>query len=216
MIKLLIFDWDGTLFDSINTICSCMLLAGKLAGANEKTAAQVQNIIGLGLDEAVEVVWSEAPLSMRNAIVAHYKTEFMKGAHIPPEPYEGVLSVLNRLKVAGYVLAVATGKSRRGLDRALETTATEGYFSATRCADETVSKPDPLMLNQLLAELNIQAEEALMIGDTEYDLAMATNAGMRSIGVSYGAHEVHRLLAHNPIKVIDHFPELLDILQESI
>ena len=105
---------------------------------------------------------------------------------------------------------MATGKSRQGLDRVLANVGLEGFFDATRCADETASKPDPLMINQIVSEFGVANNSAIMVGDTEYDLAMATNAGIRSIGVSYGAHSADRLVAHAPERIIDSFKQLLD------
>ncbi|MBR7888421.1 HAD-IA family hydrolase [Marinomonas sp. A79] len=212
MVKLVIFDWDGTLFDSIDTICDSMLKAGELAHAPVKHKDDIKNIIGLSLDKAVAVVWPELSLREQGCIVEHYKQLYVSADQTPPSAYPGVMSVLNQFKEAGVLMAVATGKSRRGLERAFSLTQTKAYFIASRCADETLSKPDPLMLNELLDELSLSSEEAVMVGDTEYDLNMASNAGIKSIGVTYGAHEEARLKACQPMGLIEDFTQLPRIL----
>lgn len=212
MVKLVIFDWDGTLYDSIDTICQSMLSAALLAGAPERNKGDVKNIIGLSLDKAVHVIWPELSTVERNIIIEHYKQIYVAKDQTPPNAYDGVIDTLNKLQSANVKLAVATGKSRRGLERVMSLTGIKGYFAATRCADETKSKPHPLMLEEVLAELKLMPEEAIMVGDTEYDLNMATNAGMKSVGVTYGAHEKSRLQACQPHALISNFNELLDIL----
>ncbi|WOD07361.1 HAD-IIIA family hydrolase [Marinomonas sp. GJ51-6] len=212
MVKLVIFDWDGTLYDSIDTICQSMLYAAQLAGAPDRNKEDVKNIIGLSLDKAVQVIWPELPIVERNTIIEHYKQTYVAKDQTPPNAYKGVIDTLNKLQNANIKLAVATGKSRRGLERVMELTGTQDYFIATRCADETQSKPHPLMLEELLAELKLTPDQAIMVGDTEYDLNMATNAGMKSVGVTYGAHETARLQACRPHALISNFDELLDIL----
>lgn len=212
MVKLVIFDWDGTLFDSIDKICESMLQAGRLANAPARQKEDIKNIIGLSLDKAVSVVWPELKSAHQNNLIEHYKRIYVAADQAPPSAYAGVLAVLDQLKAAGIQLAVATGKSRRGLDRVMALTKTENYFVATRCADEALSKPHPLMLEQLLNELDTLPENAIMIGDTEYDLEMATNAGMKSVGVTYGAHHEGRLKACKPHAIIDHFTQLPTIL----
>ncbi|MCB5160332.1 HAD family hydrolase [Marinomonas algarum] len=212
MVKLVIFDWDGTLFDSIDNICDCMLKAGHLAGAPERSKEDIKNIIGLSLDKAISVVWSELTLSEQKIIVEHYKKIYVAADQKAPIAYVGVLDVLAQLHEKSIKMAVATGKTRKGLDRAFSLTQTKHYFQASRCADEALSKPNPLMLKQLLEELNIKPEDAVMIGDTEYDLNMANNAGIPSVGVTYGAHSKSRLEACQPLALIDCFTELPQIL----
>lgn len=212
MVKLVIFDWDGTLFDSIDKICLSMLEAGLNVGAPLKTKDDIKNIIGLSLDKAVHTVWPECSPQTQNDIIEHYKTLYVASDQVPPLAYPGVMNVLDKLHAAGVKMAVATGKSRRGLNRVMSLTNTNNYFLTSRCADEAVSKPDPLMLNQILAELDILPEHAIMIGDTEYDLNMATNAGMKSIGVTYGAHQEERLRACQPHAIINDFNQLSNIL----
>ncbi|NLQ16411.1 HAD-IA family hydrolase [Marinomonas sp. M1K-6] len=212
MVKLVIFDWDGTLFDSIDTICHSMLQAAHLSNAPSRTKDDIKNIIGLSLDKAIDVVWPELSTKDQNVIVEHYKRIYVASDQTPPQAYPSVIEMLNKLQAANITMAVATGKSRRGLDRIMALTNTSSYFSTTRCADESLSKPHPLMLEQILAELDILPEHAMMIGDTEYDLNMATNAGMKSIGVTYGAHHEDRLRACQPHALINHFNQLSTIL----
>jgi len=212
MIKLVIFDWDGTLFDSIDGICRSMLAAGVKAKAPERNSDHIKNVIGLGLSEAINTVWPES-LHLTPKIIEYYKAIYVAQDQKAPLAYKGVESILENLKRDGYLLAVATGKSRKGLDRVMSNTGTQDLFVDSRCADETLSKPDPLMLNELLQSLDVSVDEAIMIGDTEYDLSMAKKAKMRSIGVSYGAHEAHRLHRHNPIAVVDCFTKIDEIIR---
>ncbi|MFT2111312.1 HAD-IA family hydrolase [Marinomonas sp. 2405UD68-3] len=216
MIKLVIFDWDGTLFDSIDMICQCMMKAGKDVGVAFRAANDIKDIIGLGLTEAIESVWPEESKENQTLVVERYKTLFMAGDHDSPLPYSGVLASLDTLLDKGFMMAVATGKSRRGLNRALLSTDTQKYFSATRCADETTSKPNPHMLKELLDELGVSAEEAVMVGDTEYDLMMAKNIRMPSVGVSYGAHTKDRLVKCDPVIILDDFAELIDVIEKMV
>jgi len=212
MVKLVIFDWDGTLFDSIDTICQSMLHAAQLANAPQRNKEDVKNIIGLSLDKAVQVIWPELSKNEQDGIIEHYKKTYVAKDQTPPSAYLGVIETLHKLKKSGIKMAVATGKSRRGLERAMCLTGTKDYFVSTRCADETLSKPHPLMLEHILAELNLSPEQAVMVGDTEYDLNMATNAGMKSIGVTYGAHTEIRLKTCQPHALINNFNELTNIL----
>mgnify|MGYP003676502265 FL=1 len=212
MVKLVIFDWDGTLFDSIDKICFSMLQAAQLAKAPAREKDDIKNIIGLSLDKAVAVVWPELSITEQGIIIEHYKGIYVAEDQTAAEAYPGVIDVLNQLQDAGVKLAVATGKSRKGLERAMTLTNTNNHFITTRCADEALSKPHPLMLEQILTELDISPEHAIMIGDTEYDLNMATNAGMKSIGVTYGAHHEIRLKACLPHALVNDFNQLTTIL----
>ncbi|MCV2402812.1 HAD-IA family hydrolase [Marinomonas sp. C2222] len=213
MVKLVIFDWDGTLFDSIDKICQSMLHAGELSNAPKREKDDIKNIIGLSLDKAVSTVWPELSNEAQEEIIEHYKKLYVARDQVPPEAYANVITTLDSLKSKGIIMAVATGKTRRGLERVLDLTDTRNYFQSSRCADETLSKPDPLMLNELLSELAISPEDVVMVGDTEYDLNMAHNAGIRSVGVTYGAHESYRLEACRPYALINNFDELIDVLE---
>ncbi|MCZ2720231.1 HAD-IA family hydrolase [Marinomonas sp. 15G1-11] len=216
MIKLVIFDWDGTLFDSIDVICDCMLNASEAAGVAKREPEDIKEIIGLGLVEAIAKVWPHETREKQDLVIENYKHLFMKGDYEAPLAYPGVMDVLNHLQSSKVMMAVATGKSRRGLNRMMLETDTGAYFQATRCADETKSKPDPLMLQELLDELGVAAKEAVMVGDTEYDLMMAKAIGMASIGVSYGAHDKLRLLECDPIVVLDDFSKLIAVIEGEL
>lgn len=210
---LLIFDWDGTLIDSTRKITHCVQQAAKAVGLPVLSHSKTKSIIGLGLPEAIQTLYPEADADSREQLRVAYSDLFLSSdQNNSCELYDGVAAGLQQLKNQGHTLAVATGKSRQGLNRVLSSFDWLDFFAATRCADETASKPNPLMLHQLLNELDTPVEQALMIGDTTFDLAMAKKAGMRSIGVSYGAHPVENLQPLQPISIIDHFSELHPII----
>lgn len=210
---LLIFDWDGTLIDSTGKITHCVQQAAMQVGLPVLPRTTIKSIIGLGLPEAIQTLYPEADATIREQLRIAYSDIFLSSdQRSGSDLYEGVESGLQQLRHQGHILAVATGKSRRGLNRVLDAFNWQDFFDATRCADETASKPNPLMLYQLLAELNTPVEQALMIGDTSFDLAMAQNAGMRSIGVSYGAHPVEHLTPLQPVSIIDQFSEIHSII----
>lgn len=211
---LVIFDWDGTLLNSLGKISRCMQLAAADAELDHRDEEAIRGIIGLGLPEALATLYpgvSDAPLELLRQRYSHH---FLREDTQPCEFYPGVQVTLEQLKSGGHQLAVATGKSRAGLNRVLGNLGWESYFHASRCADETCSKPDPLMLSELLAELDYDVEDAVMVGDTEFDLAMAATLGMRRIGVSYGAHPVSRLSRHEPEAIIDSIEDLPGLLQK--
>jgi len=213
--ELLIFDWDGTLIDSTDKIITCMQSAFVSSGLTPPPYADVKNIIGLGLPEAIckllPGIGNELALAVRESYSAH----FSEADKTPCNFYTGVTEGLNALKNQGYTLAIATGKSRKGLDRVLSALGLDNFFHLTRCADETESKPSPLMLNEIISEARTTPANALMVGDTEYDLEMARHARVDSVAVSYGAHHIERLLKHHPKKSIDQFSQLIDFLQDN-
>ena len=209
---LIIFDWDGTLLDSTGKIIRCMREAAASLELPLPSEEAVRNIIGLGLKEAVLLLYPGFNEEQVVALTAAYSECFVRADQSPCEFYPNVLSSLDQLRAQGHQLAVATGKSRRGLSRVLGSLAMEDYFVATRCADETASKPDPLMLMQLLAETDTEAAQAVMVGDTEYDLEMAQRSGMASIGVAYGAHSVARLEKWMPRKIMQDFDEIHELI----
>ena len=208
---LYIFDWDGTLLDSTAKIVSCMHKAIAEVGMPARTDDEARNIIGLGLPEAIRQLFPAISDDALRALRDSYSSYFIAADKTPCDFFPHVEEVLHQLREQGHQLAVATGKSRRGLNRVLDNLNMQSYFDATRCADETASKPDPLMLEALLAELNHEPKDAIMVGDTEFDLLMAQNAGIRGVGVSYGAHSVERLLACQPLACIDDFQDLLNL-----
>ena len=185
---LVVFDWDGTLFDSTGLITRCIQSACVDLGVPMPTDEQASYVIGLGLVEALQHAAPGLPRERYPELGARYRHHYMARQH-EIVFFDGTLAMLEALKGRGHLLAVATGKSRRGLDDALNTSALRGLFDATRTADETASKPDPRMLHELMKDLRVPAERTLMIGDTTHDLQLAQNAGVASIGVSYGAHD---------------------------
>ena len=211
--KLLIFDWDGTLIDSQARIVSSFQGATRDLGLRVPSDESVRNIIGLGLPEAILQVMPECDAATRELIRQGYSRHYLELDKTPTALFDGAFDGLGQLKRQGYRLAVATGKSRRGLDRVLSDTGLVDHFELTRCADETASKPDPLMLHQILDETGLVADQVLMIGDTSYDLEMASRAGIDRVAMSYGVHEVADLHAFGPLQVFDHFNELVDWLR---
>ncbi len=206
--ELLIFDWDGTLADSAGAIVSRMQEAIAALGLPARSDRQIAELIGLGLDDALARLFPELEPAHAASLIADYGRRYRE---LPPDRlFKGVIETLTQLQTAGYQLAVATGKSRRGLARALEQTGLHAYFCASRCADETAAKPDPCMLNELLLATATEPEQALMIGDTEYDMAMARAAGIPALGVACGVHDTGRLRTAGAVEVI------ADIMQVPI
>jgi phosphoglycolate phosphatase len=208
---MIIFDWDGTLCDSVAQIVRSVQGVAREMGLPVPSEAEAANIIGLSLHRAMEVLFPEVPPAELEQLISGYSSQYVANEEAPPAMFPGALETLNELRGRGFELAVATGKSRRGLDRVLRVMGMEDMFDATRCADETTSKPDPLMLNELLLERSISPERAVMIGDTEYDLEMAVNAGISSVGVSFGVHSIERLAVHKPVAIVDSLPQLLEL-----
>jgi phosphoglycolate phosphatase len=205
--RVIIFDWDGTLVDSTGRIVDSMQRAARDVGLPEVPDSAVQNIIGLGLPEAIKTVWPNIhsdQLPVMSATYAHY---FVVDSQVGMNMFPRARDMLERLR-GDYRLAVATGKSRKGLDRMLNDMAIRHCFDATRCADETQSKPNPQMLIEILAELNLPPEQALMVGDTSYDLDMAKAIGMNSVGMSHGAHDESVLLTCEPRAICHSIQEL--------
>ncbi|QFU76099.1 HAD family hydrolase [Halioglobus maricola] len=212
---MIVFDWDGTLSDSVAQIVVAVQQAATGMGLKAPSDAAAANIIGLGLREAMARLYPDIPDTDLVAMIQAYSRTYVANEQDVPALFPGALETLHELRARGYGLGVATGKSRRGLDRVLGKLGLEGFFDVTRCADETRSKPHPLMLEQIMAEQSVAAERVVMVGDTEYDLEMASNAGVASIGVSFGVHSVERLRKHKPIAVVDALPELLEALPED-
>lgn len=206
--NLLVFDWDGTLMDSEARIVACIQAAiGDLA-LEPRDVASIRNIIGLGLHEAISTLYPGSGSTLHEAMTDRYRYHFLTANPTRSELFPGAEETVRGLSQAGFLLAVATGKGRRGLDKVLEETGLGQYFHATRCSDETFSKPHPQMLEELMDELGVEPNETLMIGDTEYDMQMATNARTYSLAVSYGVHEKERLLRHSPLHCLDAIDEL--------
>lgn len=213
--KLIVFDWDGTLMDSEARIVACMQAAITDLALEERTPQQISNIIGLGLRESVETLFPGSSNSLFQKLVDRYRYHFLVGDRTPSPVFDGVEALLAELAQRDYFLAVATGKGRAGLDKVLDETGLHHYFHATRCADETFSKPHPQMLLELMDELGVEAHSTLMIGDTEYDLQMAQNCRAKSLAVSYGVHDKQRLLDCQPLACVDTIQELHSWLIEA-
>ncbi len=214
MYKLIVFDWDGTLMDSEAKIVASASAALSDLSLTPLPPDRIRNIIGLGLREAVETLLPGRSDSFYRQYIDRYRYHFLEADTTPMPLFEGVAESLSELRDQGYMLAVATGKSRRGLDRVLDETGLGQLFVATRCADEAPSKPHPGMLEELMEELQVRPRETLMVGDTEYDLRMARNAGTCAIAVSYGVHAPHRLLEFAPLACLDAISELKDWLAQ--
>ena len=210
--QLIVFDWDGTLQDSAGAIVQAIQAACRDLELPVPNDARARHVIGLGLIDAMRhAVPGLAP--ERYPIVAErYRFHYLAGDD-QLLLFAGVREMLARLQAAGHVLTIATGKSRHGLDRALDHSGLRPFFQATRCADECHSKPHPQMLEELMAEFGVTAASTVMIGDTSHDLLMARNAGVDSLGVTYGAHPHDHLLEHQPLACLHDVPELDQWLQ---
>jgi len=194
---LLIFDWDGTLVDSIERIVTSLQFASKHAIDIEVSETQAKDVIGLGLREAVEKLHPELDKLQHavelGAIAEAYRQHYLYENTVPAPLFTGVDALLNELRNDGYTLAVSTGKSRAGLQQSIDEHQLSEHFAVTKCAGENKSKPHPEMLHKILHELNFSAAQSLMIGDSEHDLKMASNADMKSIGVTHGVHDAETL-----------------------
>lgn len=208
---LIAFDWDGTLFDSTRIITRCIQLAVRDVGGTVPTDEQASYVIGMALMQALAHAAPDVPADKYPELGARYRHHYL--AHQNDiSLFDGVLALLTDLKTRHHWLAVATGKSRRGLDEALQTAALKGMFNASRTADETAGKPHPRMLQELMREFGVEPERTLMIGDTTHDLQMALNAGCVGVGVSYGAHEPEAFQALQPRYVAHSVRDLHDWL----
>ncbi len=205
--ELLIFDWDGTLADSAQTIVNALQLASRDAGVPVPDDENSRGVIGLGLPEALIQLFPELDATTRQLVGQGYRHYYNTNAH-EVSLFEGVEQAIRDYSDAGFMLAVATGKGRGGLNRAMERSGFGHLFHATRCVDECFSKPHPQMLLEIMDELGVMPEKAVMIGDSAFDLQMAQNAGVASIGVSYGAQPVENLLPHAPLACFDSFAKL--------
>jgi phosphoglycolate phosphatase len=211
---LLIFDWDGTLMDSAGAIVACIQAACADMRLPIPSRAEASHVIGLGLREALAHLFPDLPEARHPQLADHYRRHFLaQDQEIPL--FEGARELIEELHADGFQLAVATGKARRGLDRAFDHTGLDAYFHASRTADETFSTPHPAMIEELLEELLIAPERALMIGDTTHDLEMARNAGIASLAAGYGAHPAEGLGEHGALHICTSFPELADWLRAN-
>ena len=207
MYQLLVFDWDGTLMDSEAKIVACLQAAASDLELQEPPEERARQVIGLGLLEAVTRLFPDLPDSQHRSLADRYREHFLVLNKARSRPLPEVRAVHEPLS-ADYLLAVATGKSRRGLEKEHDETGLKPLFHSSRCADETFSKPHPQMLQEILHETGVNAARSLVIGDTEFDMLMAANAGAAALGVSYGVHDSERLLRHGALHCLDAFDEL--------
>lgn len=207
----IIFDWDGTVMDSAAKIVSCMQKAAVLSGLPVPTVSAVEHIIGISLLPAIKRLFAVDDQKAAQ-ISAHYKEVFISQDQTACPLFDGAHELLNALS-SNYILGVATGKARRGLVRAFDSSACRHYFDQSICADEAESKPSSDMLKQLLARWGINAKQSVMIGDTTYDMQMAENINMPRIAVSYGVHDKQSLQAHKPFVVVDKLTELHQVFK---
>jgi phosphoglycolate phosphatase len=204
---LVVFDWDGTLFDSTALIVRCIQAACRDIGVPVPSEQQAAYVIGLGLHDALQHAVPGLPRERYPELGQRYRHHYF-ASQDALVLFPGTLDMLHALKARNHWLAVATGKSRRGLDEALKTVQLKGLFDGTRTADETAGKPDPLMLQQLMREFGTEPGRTLMIGDTTHDLQMALNAGTASVGVSFGAHDHAMFADFAPLQVAHSTAEL--------
>ena len=208
---LIAFDWDGTLFDSTKIIVRCIQAAVRDVGGTAPTDEAAAYVIGLGLMQALAHAAPDVPSEKYPELGARYRHHYALHAD-DLSLFDGVLPLLDALKARGHLLAVATGKSRRGLDEALRSVELKGVFDGSRTADETAGKPDPRMLHELMVQFDVLPQRVLMVGDTTHDLQMALNAACPSVGVSYGAHEPEAFVALSPRYVAHSVQSLHDWL----
>lgn len=216
--SLLVFDWDGTLVDSIDRIVTSLQFASKQTVNIKLGETQARDVIGLGLMEAIEKLHPELDALQHsdelNNIADAYRQHYLHDNTVPAPLFNGVNDLLDELRDDGYTLAISTGKSRTGLDQSINEHKLAEYFSTTRCAGENKSKPHPEMLHEIIQELNFSAKQTLMIGDSEHDLKMANNANMQSIGVTHGVHDAATLNKHNPLTCLTDITELPAYLRQ--
>lgn len=204
---LIVFDWDGTVMDSTAVIACSIQAACRDLDLPVPSDEAARHVIGLGLTQALRHAVPDAPESMYEPLVARYRHHFLSQDLAIPL-FDGARETVIELHGAGYQLGVATGKSCKGLERALDSCGLKAYFHATRTADQTFSKPNPAMLLELMDELGVDAERTLMIGDTTHDLQLAQNAGVDAVAVGHGAHPAEQLLALEPLALAENFVEL--------
>jgi len=207
-LRLVVFDWDGTLMDSVGRIVASMQQAIDSLGLPQHSPEVLSNVIGLGLKEALADLYPEQDEARLTALVQAYRRQFLGDNKVPQLPFTGARDSLVWLRDQGVTMAVATGKGRQGLDQVMDEIGFREFFADSRCADETASKPDPLMLRELMTGLGVSPAETLMVGDTEYDMEMAARAGTHALAASYGVHGRKRLQRWPLLGFIDDIADL--------
>ncbi|GAB4261625.1 MAG: HAD-IA family hydrolase [Methylomicrobium sp.] len=207
--ELIVFDWDGTLINTIDWIVHCLQDAAFHCGLSIPSVADAKDIIGLSIDKAITRLFPDIEEPTRRRFIDYYSQTFFSKRLSRDDLFEGVFDMLLQLKADGYRLAVATGKGRNGLQAALTQTDTAHLFDLTRCADETASKPSPIMLNEIIETVGISSDRTLMVGDSIHDLQMARNAGVASAAVACGAHGLDILQRYGPAICLTETSQLL-------
>ena len=210
---LIAFDWDGTLYDSTALIVRCIQEAVRDVGGTVPDAQSAAYVIGMALMPALAKAAPDVPTEKYPLLNERYRHHYL-ARHDELSLFDGVVPMLHSLRERHHWVTVATGKSRQGLNHALQAVEIKGLFDGSRTADETAGKPDPLMLHELMREFGVAPERTLMIGDTTHDLAMAQHAGCASLGVSYGAHDPAGFAAHQPLSVLHSVAQLHDWLMQ--
>ena len=210
---LIVFDWDGTIVDSTSMIARCIQKAAADLGLTVPTLDQASHVIGLGLHDAMRIVAPGLPGERYPEFIAAYRRHFL-AREDTMRLFAGMEALLHRLS-RERILSIATGKSRKGLERSLEATGVRRFFAASRCADETTPKPHPAMLFELMQELSAEPDSVLMIGDTSHDMEMARAAGVDGLAVTYGAHPEHTLRSCAPRGCVASVPDLDRWLSEN-
>lgn len=211
---LVVFDWDGTLLDSTGAIVKAIQAASRDIGVAPPSDEKARYVIGMGLREALQYAVPDLQESRYDELVNAYRRHYLSGDH-ELTLFEGVEPLLQELRAEHRWLAVATGKSRVGLDRALGHSGLGHYFDTTRTADQTRSKPHPQMLEEIIGQFGVDPERTLMIGDTTHDLQMALNAGAHGLAITHGAHPLDALLECQPVGVVDSIQDLSNWMKKT-
>lgn len=210
--KAIIFDWDGTLMDSVGKIVECIQASAVELELPVPSHSQAKDVIGISLVPALQKLFNIEDLETAQQVANRYKRYYAEHQQVCSPLFPDVIELLETLKDKGYLLAVATGKGRSGLHFAWQHTKTAHYFDTHRCADDAQSKPSPDMLKQILAEFNLTPEQALMVGDTSYDMAMAQAINMDRVAVTFGVHDHQTLSQYQPKALINSIQELLEFV----
>lgn len=210
--KLVIFDWDGTLIDSIGKIVESVQHAARYLELPVPSDADAKAIIGLSLPEAMQTLFPAISNQQIDNLATHYKAYYLDEKRQACQLFSGVETLLGELKSEGKLLAVATGKARVGLERVWQETRTKHFFDGSGCGDEYQSKPHPEMLDNILKQFNLAPEQAVMVGDSHLDISMAKAAGIKNIGITHGAAQHHQMVSYQPDKVVSSIAELSKIL----
>lgn len=214
--ELIIYDWDGTLMDSVTIIAESLIEALKETQMPMVDLEKAKSVIGLPLTQALTILTPQAEEPQLEELMQAYKKHFVQRADTELKPFQGVYESLMRLRQKGVKLAVATGKSRAGLERDFHRCSMQGIFHSTRTVNECKPKPNPHMIEDILSELDVEPQNAIMVGDTTYDLEMAKNAGVAAIASTYGAHRPEILHPFEALGYFKSYNELHDWLNERV